>query len=338
LCLATGRIADARRILLQWSDVVSEGMLPNRFCEAEAQPEFNAVDASLWFIIAVHDLLRTPARGLGVSAAHRQRLTAAVDAILTGYTRGTRFGIHADTDGLLAAGVPGVQLTWMDAKIGGEVITPRIGKAVEVQALWIHALEFGGAWSPAWRAQAVRAAAAFQSTFWNARRSCLFDVVDVDHVRGRTDDRLRPNQILAVGGLARSILGSSQARQVVDVVEQTLLTPMGLRTLAPGEPGYAPRCEGDATARDRAYHQGTVWPWLMGPFVDAWVRVRGNTPSARREARDRFVRPLLAKLDASGVGHLPEITDAEEPFTPRGCPFQAWSVGELIRLTAASDR
>jgi glycogen debranching enzyme len=177
-----------------------------------------------------------------------------------------------------------------------------------------------------------RGRAAFLERFWNDDLGRLADVVDVDHVSGTRDDTFRPNQIFAVGGLPVAIVDDARARRVVDAVEQHLLTPVGLRSLAPGEPGYAARYEGDSSDRDAVYHQGTVWPWLIGPFVEAWVRVRGNTNAARREARTRFVEPLLAHLQTAGLGHASEIADAEPPFAPKGCPFQAWSLGELLRL------
>lgn len=333
LCLATGRLADARDILLEWAGAVSEGMLPNRFADRGEAPEFNAVDASLWYVIAVGELLALLPRGSDLlDAAGRRALESAVAAIVHGYAGGTRFGIRMDADGLLAAGVPGVQLTWMDARVGDRVITPRIGKPVEVQALWLNALHVASLLEPAWRDAFERGRAAFVERFWNERLGRLADVVDVDHVAGTRDDTFRPNQVFAVGGLPVAIVDVERGRRVVDAIEQRLLTPMGLRSLAPGEPAYAPRYHGDPAARDAVYHQGTVWPWLIGAFVEAWVRVRGDTIAARREARARFVDPLRAHLRTAGAGHVSEIADAEPPFTPRGCPFQAWSLGELLRL------
>jgi glycogen debranching enzyme len=178
-----------------------------------------------------------------------------------------------------------------------------------------------------------RSLAAFQSRFWNPDRGCLFDVIDVDHQKGAVDATLRPNQIFAIGGLPWTFLDAKAARQVVDVVESRLWTPMGLRTLEPGSPGYCGRCAGDVHERDTAYHQGTVWPWLTAAFVEAWVRVRGQTPAAYREARSRFVEPLLKHLDSAGLGHVSELADGDSPHTPRGCPFQAWSLAALTRLT-----
>jgi predicted glycogen debranching enzyme len=260
------------------------------------------------------------------------KLHEAIDAILSGYSAGTRFGIKVDEDGLLAAGEPGVQLTWMDAKVGGQVITPRIGKPVEVQALWINALWVGQSFSPQWKSLFAKASETFVIRFWNEPRRQLFDVVDVNHRAGTVDPLFRPNQIFSVGGLPLVLLSMERARQVVETVEAALCTPMGLRSLAPGEPGYVPRYEGDAWHRDSAYHQGTAWPWLIGPFVEAWVRVRGNTPEAKELARKQFLEPLLDHLDQAGLGHVSEIADGDPPHTPRGCPFQAWSLGELLRL------
>jgi len=333
LCLATGRLEEARNILLEWAGAVSEGMLPNRFPDHGEAPEFNAVDASLWYVIAVHELLPlVHPRSNVLTAAQRGALEAAITRIVHGYASGTRFGIRMDTDGLLAAGVPGVQLTWMDARVGDRVITPRIGKPVEIQALWLNAVNVASRLEPVWRDVFERGRAAFVGRFWSEALGRLADVVDVDHVPGTRDDTFRPNQILAVGGLPLAIVDDEVGRRIVDAVEQHLVTPVGLRSLAPGEPGYAPRYEGDASARDAVYHQGTVWPWLAGPFVEAWVRVRGNTDAAKREARARFVAPLVAHLHTAGLGHVSEIADAEPPFTPKGCPFQAWSLGELLRL------
>jgi len=330
LCLATGRFDDARDILLEWADTVSEGMVPNRFPDRGGAPEFNAVDASLWFVIAVDGLLRSA--GACVGAESRAALESAVDAIVSGYAAGTRFAIRMDGDGLLAAGVPGVALTWMDARVGDRVVTPRIGKPVEVQALWLNALAIAAARDPRWREALERGLAAFADRFWIDERGHLADVVDVDHAAGTRDETFRPNQILAVGGLPLQLVDAARARRIVDAVEARLVTPLGLRTLAPDEPGYTPRYEGGPSRRDGIYHQGAAWPWLIGPFVEAWVRVRGGTAAARREARRRFVEPLLAHVDAAGIGHVSEIVDGEPPFTPRGCPFQAWSLGELLRL------
>ena len=334
LCLATSRLTDAKAILREWAGAVSEGMLPNRFPDRpEEPPEFNAVDASLWFVVAAHEFLAAAeAAGLSLGEDDRQALRQAILRILEGYARGTRHRIHADEDGLLAAGEPGVQLTWMDARVGERVVTPRIGKPVEVQALWLNALRIGGALEPRWLEAHDRGRRSFEGRFWNEAGQCLFDVVDDGHRPGVVDATFRPNQIFAVGGLPFALLQGPKARAVVDAVERRLLTPLGLRTLARDEPGYHPRYGGGPGERDQAYHQGTVWPWLLGPFVEAWVRVRGETEAAKTEARRLFLDPLLRHLDEAGVSHISEVADGDAPHHPGGCPFQAWSVGEAIRL------
>jgi glycogen debranching enzyme len=221
----------------------------------------------------------------------------------------------------------------MDAKVEDRVITPRIGKPVEVQALWINGLRIAAqhGWGEPWRAMADKAASAFLARF-PAPEGGLYDVVDVDHEPGAVDARVRPNQILAVGGLPFAVLTGAPARRVVDHVEASLLTPLGLRSLAPNEPGYCGQYRGDARARDSAYHQGTVWPWLIGSFVDGWLAVRGRTEVAREEGRRRFLAPLLTHLGVAGLGHISEVADGDFPHAPGGCPFQAWSLGELRRL------
>jgi len=308
-------------------------MLPNRFTEGGDRPEYNSVDASLWYIIAVHEFLRAAAAAdHRVTSADRRALEGTVRAIVKAYAAGTRYRIRMDEDGLLSAGEPGIQLTWMDAKVGDWVVTPRIGKPVEVQALWLNALRIAADQDPRWLEAYERGLASFGRRFWNQSGGYLYDVVDVDHTPGTADASFRPNQILAVGGLPHPLLDGERARRVVDAVEGRLWTPVGLRTLAPGEPGYAPICEGDARERDVAYHQGTAWPWLLGPFVEAWVRVRGGTPEAKKEARERFLEPVFRHMDDAGLGHVSEMADAEPPYRPRGCPFQAWSVGEILRL------
>ncbi len=333
LCTSTGRVSEALSVLERWAAEISEGMLPNRFPDDGGEPEFNSVDASLWFIVAADEALREAnSMGMSVPPSQSAALRDAIERIVSAYARGTRFGIRMDDDGLLAAGEPGVQLTWMDARVDGREVTPRIGKPVEVQALWINALRIAAHTTPSWSRAADRALASFRERFWNEEADCLFDVVDVDHVAGVNDGALRPNQILAVGGLPFPLLHGDRARRVVERVEARLLTPLGLRSLAPDEPGYAPRYEGDPRQRDGSYHQGTVWPWLIGPFVEAWLRVRGGRPIDRIDARNRFLRPLLRHLELAGLGHVSEIADAEYPHTPRGCPFQAWSVGEALRL------
>ncbi len=342
LCLAAERFDEAREILLQWTGALSGGMLPNRFPDGGEEPEYNTADASLWFVVAAHDyldLVPKPTEGTALErhARDQQTLLAACEAILAGHAAGTRYGIRADPDdGLLFAGQPGgtTALTWMDARCDDHPVTPRVGKPVEIQALWLNALALMSANSPRWRALYERGRVQFEQKFWNEERGCLFDVIDADGQPGRRDASLRPNQIFAVGGLPLVLLSPARAQAVVARVEAELLTPAtGLRTLAPGEPGYRGRYEGDRVARDNAYHQGTAWPWLLGPFVEAWVRVHGDNRAARAAARARFLDPLLASLPTNvGINGVPEVADGDAPHTPGGCPFQAWSVGELVRL------
>jgi glycogen debranching enzyme len=329
--LAT-RVNAARDILLAWSATVSSGMLPNRFPDHGEQLEFNAVDASLWFIIAVYEFLQAAQKDRLSLNGDRKKLLTAVEAILDGYSRGTRFGIRADGDGLLACGVPGVQLTWMDAKVDDWVVTPRIGKPVEVQALWLNALWIASQHNDRWNEPLQRGLDSFQARFWNAERKMLYDVIDANHERGAVDSSFRPNQIFAVGGLPLRLIQDNRAFLIVEAVKDHLWTPLGLRSLAPGEPGYAPHYQGGVRERDGTYHQGTAWPWLLGAFVDAWVRVHKRTPSAIHEARREYLQPLLDHLEAAGLGHVSEISDAGAPHTSRGCPWQAWSVGEALRL------
>jgi predicted glycogen debranching enzyme len=328
LLLARGRLDAARAILLEWSRDLSDGMLPNRFPDHGEPPEYDSVDAALWFVVAAHEWIAAMRRMRRPAApADEAALRHAVESILEAYRGGTRHGIRAAKDGLLAAGAPGTALTWMDARVAGRAVTPRIGKPVEVQALWINALRIASSWTDRFAAVERRASTSFPKRFWNARAGSLHDVVDAD------DPTLRPNQIFAVGGLPYALLEGDKARAVVDTVERRLLTPMGLRTLDPADPAYVPHYAGDPQARDAAYHQGTVWPWLLGPFVEAWVRVRGDDRAARREARRRFLEPLVQHLEEAGLEHVAEIADGDPPHAPRGCPFQAWSVGEALRLS-----
>jgi predicted glycogen debranching enzyme len=338
LTLIDGRNDVAAEILATWAGAISEGMIPNRFSDAGETAEYNAADASLWFVVACGECLAQAEASSQPLAPHlRDALEQAVLAVVAAYDRGTRFGIRRDADALLACGVPGMQLTWMDARVGDRVITPRIGKPVEVQALWVNALEVASTLDPRWRDLAGAAADRLRERFWNEERGCLFDVVDENHVPGQVDATLRPNQLLAVGGLPVRVVGGDRGRRVVDVVRRTLLTPLGLRSLAPGEPGYRGSCAGSAADRDEAYHQGAVWPWLIGPFVDAALAVALNPVEEARALRVEL-QPLVAHLDAAGLGHVSEIADGDPPFTPRGCPFQAWSLGELRRALSAVER
>lgn len=334
LCLATGRLAEARDILVAWSGVVSQGMLPNRFTDAGDAPEFNSVDASLWYCVAAGEFLRRCDRQPGLlEAKDREAIEGAIEAILEGYSKGTRYGIRLDEDGLIACGEPGTQLTWMDVKIDEWVVTPRVGKPVEVQALWLNALRMSPNFDEKWSKVFRRGLAAFATRFWNSHGNYLYDVVDVDHEPGTTSADFRPNQLFAIGGLPEAVLSQPLAEKVIAAAEERLWTPWGPRTLSPNHPDYKGHYLGGVWERDAAYHQGTVWPWLAGAFIEGWVRVRGGSVDAKKEAKRRFLNPLLEKTQVLGMGHLPELAEGDEPHLPRGCPFQAWSVSEALRLS-----
>jgi predicted glycogen debranching enzyme len=330
LTLSLGQYDEAASILQAWSREISEGMLPNTFSDQGAPPQYNSVDAALWFVIACHDLWSASEQHCGKKDP---LLLAAIDEILTNYLSGTRFGIRADSDGLLACGTPGVQLTWMDAKVGEVVFTPRIGKPVEIQALWINALTIAATFNSRWQLLATQAFTSFTDKFWNDEEGILFDVVDCDHRVGTKDGSMRPNQLFAVGGLPHMVVSGDRARAIIDAVESQLYTPGGMRSLAPSDPQYRGRYYGAQWNRDAAYHQGTAWGWLIGPFVEGWVRVRGGSIEAKQEALRRFVQPASELFKKAGFGACPEIADGNWPHTLRGAPFQAWTLGEYIRLT-----
>lgn len=331
LTLAANRPNIAKNILLEFSKYISEGMLPNRFPDAGEQAEYNTVDATLWYFEAI----RAYAEFTGDYALVKKRLYEKLADIMARQLRGTRYNIHVDTDGLLYAGEPGVQLTWMDAKIGNLVITPRTGKAVEIQALWYNALrimaEFANRFGHSedasrFAAMADLAKLSFNSVFWNEAERCLFDVVE----NGNRDASVRPNQIFAVS-LPYSMLDEERSRLVTQKVEAELLTPVGLRSLSPKDARYVPVYIGSPFERDSAYHQGTVWAWLIGAFVDACRKVNGA--SANTENRiDEILSGFKKHLGEAGIGQISEIFDAEPPHAPRGCPAQAWSVAEVLRI------
>jgi predicted glycogen debranching enzyme len=330
LTLVTGRYEEARNILRAFARSIDRGMLPNRFPEAGEAPEYNTVDATLWMFHAVHEFLRYTGDYEFVRTEMYQPLTD----ILAWHERGTRYGIRLDSDGLLHAGEPGVQLTWMDAKIGDWVVTPRQGKPVEIQALWYNALQVMKRLSSGfgdrdqanhYAALADRCRDRFLEVFWNEGEGCLYDVVSDDG----PDGAVRPNQIFAVS-LPNTMLPEDKAMRVLEVVEWDLLTPYGLRTLSRRDSRYRPHYGGDAHSRDSAYHQGTVWPWLLGPFLTAYVKVHGATPESRERA-DRFLEPLRAHLWQAGLQQISEVFDGDPPHHPGGCIAQAWSVAELLR-------
>jgi glycogen debranching enzyme len=333
LTLCTGREAEAREILRMFAGHVRDGLIPNLFPEGERTGLYHTADATLWFFHALD-------RYVTLTGDHGllESLMPTLRQILAAHVRGTRFGIAVDpADGLLRQGAEGFQLTWMDAKVDGWVVTPRRGKAVEINALWHNALCLMRDWlhgfDPAAAAEAdamaARAREAFNRRFWNPDRRCLFDVVDAE---GGSDASLRPNQILAIS-LRHPVLHTDRWPDVLRAVSVHLLTPVGLRTLAPEDPAFQPRYFGDLRTRDAAYHQGTVWPWLIGPYVDACLRVRPDDVRGAREVLEAFD----LHLDDACAGTISEIFDATAPHLPRGCVAQAWSVAEVLRAWIATQ-
>jgi predicted glycogen debranching enzyme len=328
LTLVTGRYNDARSILRTAATHVRDGLIPNLFPEGSKEGLYHTADATLWFIQAIGRYYEYTN-----DSETLEYLLPIIRDIVDHHLRGTHFAIGVDkSDGLLRQGTEGYQLTWMDAKCGDWVVTPRRGKAVEINALWYNALRWLERWErqfeePA-RAKTIaehaeRARSSFNQRFWYAKGGFLYDAVDGE--KG-DDPSCRPNQVFAIS-LSHPILDKNHWEPVLDVVRQRLLTPLGLRSLAPGEPDYKPTYHGDLRSRDAAYHQGTVWPWLIGPFIDAWLKLH---PKDKVGAR-RFLQGLADHLGEACVGSISEIADAEEPFTPRGCIAQAWSVGETLR-------
>ncbi len=332
LTLATGRGDVALSILTEFAGHVSEGMLPNRFPDEGQTPDYNTVDATLWYFEAI----RAYAEFTGDYEIVKERFYERLVNIIDWHVRGTRFGIRVDTDGLLHAGEAGAQLTWMDAKIGDWVVTPRIGKPVEIQALWYNALcimsdlaiRFSDDRQQAKYSEMDEVARdAFNGQFWNATEECLYDVV---HDLAK-DASVRPNQIFAVS-LPHTMLDADKARKVVKKVESELLTPSGLRSLSPRDPRYVGVYIGSPLQRDAAYHQGTVWSWLIGPFVDAYQKVHSRDVRSLRRI-DEITAGLRSHIAEACVGQVSEIFDGDAPHLPRGAAAQAWSVAELLRIS-----
>ena len=331
LCLVTGRMGVAWEVIASFAAHVSEGMAPNRFPDTGEQPEYNTIDASLWFIHTIDRYLAASRDEVRV----RENAWPAVKQILDGYRRGTRYGIRMDEDGLITGGVPGAQLTWMDAKVGDWVVTPRHGKPVEIQALWVRALEVGeqlarrfgeAAYADRCLDDRGRTIASFRKRFWYEDGGYLYDVIDGPE---GSDASLRPNQLYAIS-LVDELLPRDRAQQILRLVEEQLLTPVGLRTLSPRDPRYRARYEGGVLDRDGAYHQGTVWPFLLGPFVTAWIKVHGKNAAAVKQARS-FLDGIGTHLTEACLGQVSEIFDGEAPHSARGCYAQAWSVAEPLR-------
>jgi predicted glycogen debranching enzyme len=329
LLIETGRLDVAEKVLRAFAAEVRDGLVPNCFAEESGRPQYNTVDASLWFLQAVAAFARAGGRREFLCEA----LWPAAAEIIKHYRAGTLFGIRADADGLITAGSIDTQLTWMDAVSAGRPVTPRFGKAVEINALWISGLELMLALAtelkldpPTTAAEIARTRQSFLALFWNAEKDSLFDCVFPD---GRRDPAIRPNQVLAIG-LPHAALTGPQATQVLRTVRAKLLTPRGLRTLSPDDPGYCPRYEGGPDPRDAAYHQGTVWPWLLGPFVDASMAI--EDPRCARGEALQILEGLLDSTEEAGLGQISEIFDADPPHAPRGCIAQAWSVAAAIHI------
>jgi predicted glycogen debranching enzyme len=330
LCLCTERFDDAKKILSLFASSVSDGMLPNRFMDNGEPPEYNQVDGTLWYFVAVYRYLVAT----GDEAFVLNELLPVLKEIYQWHVKGTRFNIHEDDDGLLYAGEEGVQLTWMDAKVEDWVVTPRIGKPVEVNALWYNALciyaellKRNKNWQSSRRVRektelTIRS---FNRKFWNKKTASLFDVI-TDHHK---DDSFRPNQIFAIS-LPFSLLTNYRSRSILKATKEKLYTPVGLKTLSADDVGYSAVYEGDRRNRDASYHQGIAWSWLLGPYVDAIMKVKGR--KGVKEAR-QVIESFRYHLDEAGIGTVSEIFDAEAPNHPRGCVAQAWGVAEVLRVT-----
>jgi predicted glycogen debranching enzyme len=329
LTLTTGRYVEAGYILRTFAHYVRDGLIPNMFPEGEKEGLYHTADATLWFFHAVQRYIESSGDQLTLS-----HLYPTLKQIIDAHVRGTHFGIRMDpADGLITQGAPGYQLTWMDAKVDDWVVTPRRGKAVEINALWYNALKLMERWATdqgdagvtEYRDRADQACRSFNERFWYAEGGHLYDVIDAEE--GGTDRRCRPNQVLAIS-LPHPVLARERWEPVMRIVRDRLLTPVGLRSLAPGDADFKARYFGDLRARDAAYHQGTVWAWLVGPFVDAWLKVYPDDAAGASHTVEGFV----AHLDDACVGSISEVFDAEPPFTPRGCIAQAWSVAEVLRV------
>jgi len=331
LCLVTGRAEDAKKILRAFAKALNQGVLPDRLVERGAEPALGSVDASLWFAVAAWKFLLAT----GDETFVRETLLPAVRKVVHWYLKGTRHGIRVDADGLLLAGSSDSAVTWMDGRIEGRPVTPRNGKAVEVNALWVNTLRMlaeletrlgDAAEGKALAQRAKRAEKRFQELFWNEEAGQLDDVIEGD----RRDSALRPNQVFALS-LPFPLLPKDKAARVLEIIEAKLYTPVGLRTLSPDDPSYHAVYAGDPRAREAAYHQGTVWAWLLGPYLTALVRVHGAAGRKKARAAIAALEPRLAE---AGVGSLSEVFDGEAPHSPRGCIARAWSVAEVLRAYA----
>jgi predicted glycogen debranching enzyme len=330
LLLATGRTQEALSTLTTFATVVKDGLIPNRFPDRDTTPEYNTVDAALWFIYACERYVRYTN-----APADLEPIWFAIKSIITSYVEGTKYGIRVDARGLVYAGQAGTQLTWMDAKVGDWVVTPRQGFPVEISALWYNALRsvaslstyFDASFSAFCNEQAELTKRYFAATFWDAAHGYLADLVDDT---GQVDGSLRPNQLFAMS-LPYPVFTGENAAGAVHKVWQELYTPMGLRSLSSSDTHYRGIYQGDQRQRDGAYHQGTVWAWLIGPFISAYLKTHGSEQRQLNLAR-MLLMPLLDHLTKAGLGHISEIFSGDSPHLPEGCPAQAWSVAELLRL------
>jgi predicted glycogen debranching enzyme len=340
LTCTTGRHVEASYILRTFGQYVRDGLIPNMFPDGSNEGLYHTADASLWFFHAIDRYLAATGDRATLAA-----LMPKLTEIVQRHLEGTRYGIHVDPkDGLLVQGADGYQLTWMDAKCDGWVVTPRRGKAVEINALWYNALRLFEGWTRdaagdeaahPFAVHAQQCRLAFNERFWYPDGGYLYDVVESTDLAGMDDTACRPNQLLAIS-LTHPVLDAARWAAVVAVAREKLLTPVGLRSLSPDHPDFKPTYHGDLRTRDAAYHQGTVWAWLIGPFIDAWLKVH---PEDRAGAR-RFLDGFVPHLDEACVGSISEVFDAIEPYAPRGCVAQAWSVAEVLRcwvLTAEPE-
>ncbi len=338
LTISNGELQLAKEIFCSWLNLLSEGMFPNKLPErpeeSKIELEYNSVDAPLWFIVSAYEFIKAAqVRTFPLDRLFEKQLLGAIDQIMTKYINGTRFGIHADTDGLITYGQEGLALTWMDARINNSPVTARNGKAVEIQALWINSLHIATELGLNFKNELNRAQSSFEERFWNKELGCLYDLVDGDGITGTADATLRPNQIFAVGGLPFQLIHGERALRLINILERDLLTTCGLRTLNISSPSYRGSYQGSQPERDASYHQGTVWPWLIGPFIEGWLRVHTNLKDGRKRAQKKFIQPLQKKMEGYAAGgFVTELADGNSPFHPRGAPFQAWSLAELLRV------
>ena len=331
LCLSTGRFEDAKKIIAAFANNISMGMLPNRFQDNNEPPEYNNVDGTLWYFIAIKKYLDAT----GDKDFVLDQILPVLKDIIDWHFKGTRYNIHADDDGLLYAGEIGQQLTWMDARIGNWVVTPRMGKPVEIQALWYNALKIfsellvmnnQSSDADIVELSALKTKESFEKKYWNEELNYLYDNID-EH--GVPDSSLRPNQLFAFGLCYPILYDAEKAKSILNKVEDKLYTPVGLRSLSPEDPNYIAIYGGDVFHRDSSYHQGTVWSWLLGPYVDAIMKIRDI-------GYERYARKLIENfayhLNEACIGSVSEIFDADMPHNPRGCVAQAWGVAEVLRV------